>query len=488
MSAFVVKMKACTTRCILPGFLIFIFVIARVPFSRSTKFRLTFAPFPHPPLLLSSHLTRSRRTAPVAPISATKSGLDPMAKKAEIRARRFGARDKTRKLAAAAVVPPPGDGGASAALTPGAGAGGDAPAAQSLEALTRRAEAVAEDLERTDAGLVELELEEAEEGGGEENGAITADPLDMFMSENRNKERQQAVLRLTAKRDSLREEQARLKLMVEAARPSMPSLKKTPAPPAAEGTSVTKKHTASGSKGGVPSPDSGAEIADGSRSAAGDAKRKNGSGSQAPEEQKGAKEEEEEEEEKSPSPPVPVSSMPAPAVIPHRSGAKTDRGAQEAARGERAEGEEGKEGKEGKPDPTPQKEFAKISGAKRRGTPVGGPMLPPSPSKRQQRNQETPGTERSPASGGGASGGSGAPESPSEPKVMRTVKGPAAMPPPSGWKPSTAGAGSSASTGKKTVASKKVARKDVLEGGDVDWVPPKDALQKMKALNEKFGY
>ncbi|CAM9379731.1 unnamed protein product, partial [Laminaria digitata] len=51
------------------------------------------------------------------------------------------------------------------------------------------------------------------------------------MAGNRKNERRQAVLRLTAQRDSLREERTLLEAMVEAARPSMPSLKKPAAAP-----------------------------------------------------------------------------------------------------------------------------------------------------------------------------------------------------------------------------------------------------------------
>ncbi|CAM9250797.1 unnamed protein product [Scytosiphon promiscuus] len=436
------------------------------------------------------------RTAPVVPVSSGKSGLDPASKKAEIRARRFGARDKTKKLAAAGATPSADSGPAvaSGAGTGGSGVGGDAPVAQSLEALTRRAEAVAEDLERTHTGLVELEAEEAEEagleGGGGGTSGATADPLDMFMSENRKKERQQAVLRLTAKRESLQEEQARLKLMVEAARPSMPSLKKIPATTAPAGASVSKEHTAPATKPEVSPSQSGSATANGSDSAACGAKGGSGNGPKA-----AGQEEKEKGDETLPSPPTPVSTMPAPAVIPRPSAATEGRDAQVAARGE---GAGAQAGVEGKPDHSPsQKETENISGVKRRGTPVGTPMLPPPPSKRPQRNQESLAPMRPPASGGGVGDGgdgSGAAASAGESNVKRTVKGPTAMPPPSGWKPSAAG---SASTGKKTAASrggsgagarKKVAGKDVLEGGDVDWVPPKDALKKMAALNEKFGY
>lgn len=421
--------------------------------------------------------------------------MDPASKKAEIRARRFGVRDKTKKLAAAAATPS-GDSGPTAALaTVGSVVSGDAPAAQSLEALTRRAEAVVEDLERTNAGLVELEAEEAEEAlleGGGGDGATTADPLDMFMTENRKKERQQAVLRLTAKRESLREEQARLKLMVEAAKPSMPSLKKTPAQTADAGS--LKKDVVSGSKTGDLSSETGPAIIHGSGCAAGGGKSGRGSGPKAPEERRGEKKEEEEEEEeanedKLPSSPVPAVSMPAPGVIPRRSAATKGQDVHEAVQ---------REVKQGHPDdPTAQKQPEKVSGAKRRGTPVGASMLPPPPSKRPERNQESLSTKRSPVSGGDTSGdGNSAAVPPSEPKVKRFVKGPSAMPPPSGWKPSSTAASGSVPTGKvvgsrgvaAAGAGTKAAGKDVLEGGDVDWVPPKDAKKKMAALNEKFGY
>ncbi|CAN0371863.1 unnamed protein product, partial [Ectocarpus sp. 13 AM-2016] len=204
-------------------------------------------------------------TAPVVPTLSGTSKSDLASKKAEIKARRFGARDKTKKLSA---VTPPADDTTAAERKRGDGPGQNEAAAQSLEALTRRGEAVVGDLERTQAGLAELEAEEAGEAALAEYGGVAADPLDMFMTENRRKERQQAILRLTAKRESLREEQARLKVMVEAARPSMPSLKKSPAPAAATAAVAATKEetvpvpeTATGGSGSSSS-DQAAEIDD----------------------------------------------------------------------------------------------------------------------------------------------------------------------------------------------------------------------------------
>ncbi|CAM9379654.1 unnamed protein product, partial [Laminaria digitata] len=105
------------------------------------------------------------RTAPMAPARTPEGGA--MSKKEEIRARRFGARDKTKKLALAPTKNgAAGTGAAAAAVAAGgrgklaevsSGGDGDKTVAQSLEALTRRADAVAQDLEKTESGLVELE-------------------------------------------------------------------------------------------------------------------------------------------------------------------------------------------------------------------------------------------------------------------------------------------------------------------------------------------
>lgn len=465
------------------------------------------------------------------------SGSDPASKKAEIRARRFGARDKAKKLSA---VIPPGGGAAAAAARVGSegsggGGAGEEPVAQSLQALTRRGEAVVEDLEKTQAGLAELELEEAEEageaalaegggdGGSSSSSSVVADPLDMFMSENRKKERQQAMLRLTAKRDALLEEQARLKVMTEAARPSMPSLKTSA--PAATATATAAAAEAAGadastkdgaeSNGAVgvvssspldrgtdakPDPTAGRKEGTGStavsdrrqvsKSGGGDVKIKAIEG----EEKEEGKEEGKEERLPPPDPVSPSSPMPV-AVNPRRSPA----GSQREACAQSGGGESDKIGAP-KPNPTEIEAGKKVSGAKRRGTPVGASMLPPPPAKRpQQRRDETVAPAAAPAGEGSVRvGRGGSLPSPSRPTAKRKIKGPAAMPSPLG-KPSALSAGTVASSEGKTAGRStrgaaggegagKATGKDVLEGGDVDWVPPKNALEKMAALNRKFGY
>lgn len=429
------------------------------------------------------------RTAPVVPASARASGSDPASKKAEVRARRFGARDKKSKMAA--VAPGGGGGGAAAAAaasggleTAGGRGGGDEPVAQSLEALTRRAEAVAEDLERTQAGLVELEAEEAEEAGeaaladGGEGGSPAADPLDMFMSENRKKERQQAVSRLTAQRGALLEEQARLKVMVEAARPSMPSLKGSVPAKAADPGARAHAGVAEekGKEEEKAEADDKSDTIDPLPVATGAAREITAKADQGNDRL--------EKEDSSPPPPAPAT-MAAPARPRRAAGPPPGEGMQGEGRGERG----GTNGNGGMPAPTGNEE-KKAPAAKRRGTPVGAAMLPPPPAKRPQRSakRETNVTPAPPRGGGG--GGPSALTS--EPKAKRTVKGPAAMPPPSNKNnPSVVTAGVAPSTAKFAKRSRgpaEVAGKDVLEGGDVDWVPPKDALEKMAALNQKFGY
>ncbi|CBN74145.1 conserved unknown protein [Ectocarpus siliculosus] len=433
------------------------------------------------------------RTAPVVPTSSGTSKSDLASKKAEIKARRFGARDKTKKLSA---VTPPADDTAAAERKRGVGPGQNEAAAQSLEALTRRGEAVVEDLERTQAGLAELEAEEAGEAALAEDGGVAADPLDMFMTENRRKERQQAIVRLTAKREALREEQALLKVMVEAARPSMPTLKKSPAPAAATASvAATKEETVpvpeTTTRGsGSSSSDQAAEPDDrkDTRAAAVDREHMPGGGGygEAMPGSTGSGSHEkygDEVEKTAPSRAVlapeaasTLGSMPSPVAPPCRSNAipearKSPAGTVASA-GTRERGVEKGQAETRHPG---VKEGKEASGTKKRGTPVGTSMLPPPPSKRQQRRAEN--------SKAGLAGEND--DDPVEPKAKRTVKGPA-MPPPLG-KPSKVGGGVSVPTAVARVGE-KVAGKEALEGGDVDWVPPKDALEKMAALNRKFGY
>ncbi|CAN0403510.1 unnamed protein product [Ectocarpus sp. 8 AP-2014] len=319
----------------------------------------------------------------------------------------------------------------------------------------------------------------------------------MFMTENRRKERQQAIVRMTAKRESLREEQALLKVMVEAARPSMPTLKKSPAPAAATASvaatkeeTVPVRETTTRGSGGSSSSDQAPEPDDrnDTRAAAvdrehmpgggGDGEALPGSTGSGSHEKYG-----DEVEKTAPSRAVPApeaastrGSMPSPVAPPCRSNAipearKSPAGTVASA-GTRERGVEKGQAETRHPG---VKEGKEASSTKKRGTPVGTSMLPPPPSKRQQRRAEN--------SKAGLAGEND--DGPVEPKAKRTVKGPA-MPPPLG-KPSKVGGGVSVPTAVAR-AGEKVAGKEALEGGDVDWVPPKDALEKMAALNRKFGY
>ncbi|CAM9220029.1 unnamed protein product [Ectocarpus sp. 4 AP-2014] len=320
----------------------------------------------------------------------------------------------------------------------------------------------------------------------------------MFMTENRRKERQQAIVRLTTKRESLREEQALLKVMVEAARPSMPSLKKSLAPAAPTASVAATKEetvpvpeTATGGSGSSPSdqaaePDDRKDI----RAAAvgrehmpgggGDGEAMPGSAGSGSHEKYG-------DEVVSRVVPAPEAastrgSMPSPVAPPCRSNAITE--ARKSPAGTVASAGTRERGvKKGQAETRHPgvKEGKEASGTKKRGTPVGTSMLPPLPSKRQRRREENSKADIAGEKDGG----------PVEPKAKRTVKGPA-MPPPLG-KPSKVGGGVSvptpvASAGDAPRGTGKVARQEALEGGDVDWVPPKDALEKMAALNRKFGY
>lgn len=469
------------------------------------------------------------RTAPVVPASARALEGGAISKKAEIRARRFGARDKTKKLVSpSAVQGAPTS--STAAVTGRGGAGsvppfsmnGDGSAAQSLDALTRRAEAVGEDLARTESSLVELEVEEAEEaeeeltggGGGSAVIATAVDPLDMFMSSNRKKERQQAILRLTTQRDSLRAERTSLKAMVEAARPAMPSLKaRTSAPRVAAPEGPKGEDTsASDSSGGASpaverhnSPEH--RTADTVTSSGG--KSSVGAGRDLLSEKgdagagKG--------QAKDMLPPVPASiEASSKASDPLERAAVTPTTMPKLAKTFLRENDGtngGSVDEVNSIDKPPQEEMRKSSGVKRRGTPVGAAMLPPPPAKRLQQigtvsppaNVERKDTAGDPSASSGSSGSF---------VTKPVMKGPAAMPPPT-RNPSSSAEVADMSDGKgRDVSSavavgkdkqdrkssrgkdvKQAAGKGALEGGDADWVPPKgQAGDGRTALNLKFGY
>ena len=490
------------------------------------------------------------RTAPVVPSSARTPEGGALCKKEEIRARRFGARDKSKKLtlapttaaavstAAVAAAAAGGRGKLGGGGSPEGGGGGET-VAQSLEALTRRADAVAQDLERVESGLVELEVEEAEEAGEAGTGGeeVAADPLDMFMASNRKNEREQAVLRLSAQRDSLREERTLLKAMVEAARPSMPSLKPASGKPVAAGKDAAAAVVSGESRGS--SPPGGALAAGEALAAAGVAVSSKSSNGEKEEKEKeepnmrisrhssgwgdardiasggnsgsggggggsrrsdSKKESDVEAEVNVPSVSTPLA---APAALPRRPGDKAaaipaDRTAV-ISRGDSAGGRDGGNGgsgldtdvnvgsdnKEGAPpSPAPQEVKSGNATTKKRGTPVGPSMLHPPPAKRPQpkRNTSTAADKKD--------------DSPASSNGKRAVRGPAAMPPPPVASVSagrvTAGAAGSKEPRKEGLGAKgggKVAGKGVLEGGDADWVPPKgQAGDGRTALNLKFGY
>lgn len=436
------------------------------------------------------------RTAPVVPASARSSKGGVVSRKAEVRARRFGARDKTQKMLSLPMEGATKAAGASGrsgmgTIDSGRDDGDESSAAQSLEALTRRAEVVAEDLERTEGGLVELEAEEAEVAGEAEAEVRAADPLDVFMFSNRQNEREQAMLRLTAQRDSLRAEQARLKAMVEAARPSMPSLK-----PALAAVGVAKDRTELDLPGSALSSlqqDKAAEVPavaaaktgqDGDTADAGVSKSAEETTGGDGESTAGEAPGDGLEERPKPS----LAPATAPAALPGSSAVVTGRklpAAPHSGAGRR--GGNGGVDKEGEMESSQTE--VKSSGLKRTGTPVGAAMPPPPPAKRPQIREET--------SALSADKGTGS--------AKRGVKGPASMPPALGTPsanvdtPTSSGragaaGGSKAGRTPDTIRENeggvgKIAGKGVLEGGDADWVPPKgQAGDGRTALNAKFGY
>lgn len=479
------------------------------------------------------------------PASSRNSEGGAISKKAEIRARRFGARDKTKKMIATAAAggfgsaaAGEGRGGTTAAVS-GGGDGDNGSAAQSFETLTRRVEVVAEDLERTEGILVELEMEEAEEETEEKAGedeAVAVDPLDMFMATNRKNERQQAMLRLTTQRESLREEQVRLKAMVKAARPSLPSLNPTAAAPGAPATmkkgvevgvsgvsppllSSSDTEVAAALAATVPTADIVSE--DKGIVGTGMLKGRETCKTTTSGSSEGQSGRPEVKTIVSPPPAAASVSMAAPPpALPRRLSAVVTAAIEPTTAGGcgRAGDEETANDNQGNTaEPTARREEAKDSGGvKRRGTPVGAAMmLPPRPAKKRQHTRGTSASTRgdidnkevipdlSPL---GGSGGGGSTES-----VKPTIKGPSRMPPPSGKKIPAKNTGFAASPGRvataagggvkaaATTTAKKVDRgeggvkvaagKGVLEGGDADWVPPKgQAGDGRTVLNLKFGY
>lgn len=356
---------------------------------------------------------------------------------------------------------------------------------------------------------------------------MTADPLDAFMATNRKKARQQAAERLSTKRDALREEQARLKLMMEAARPSMPELKATAkaptAPPPTEASKcVTKYGIDSNVPGSTPQNTDEAASASASNSAPPDEQRspigmappavigtppgrRAGHGTEMG---RGVGTVSEPDERRpgsslTPRPARGGAMRPPPAAVAallsRPSAASLPR---PSASGERRKTEDGKVGETSvvssdengggdtrrgqhnsskEPLLPEQAVEGKSAGVKRRGTPVGGAeMQPPPPTKRPQQ-RENPSTIK------GAAGQEQQPV-PASTSTKRAVKGPAAMPPPVGKTPPGPGIKSAVGAGKSDGV--KVAGKGgVLEGGDADWVPPKgQAGDGRTALNLKFGY
>ncbi|CAM9537880.1 unnamed protein product, partial [Sphacelaria rigidula] len=457
------------------------------------------------------------RTAPVKASSARTTESGAVSKKEEIRARRFAPRDKTKKLlstadAGAAVTTP----GALRAGTDDGEEGGAGTAAQSFEALTRRNEAVADDLDRTEKGLAELEAEEAEEAlenmGSE--GETAADPLDAFMASNRQNARKQALERLSTKRDALRKEQSRLKFMMDAARPSMPELKapaSIPASPVEAGT-ATETNTRVIQEGVDPNVPGSTDQRGSNRPTGEQAHQMSFGKSTTPAKMAppaftgnpardaghdGGKDQEmrtmNEPDERRPgsgeipphagaramaSPPTAASfpgpsavSLPRPSAV-GEGGAKAPPSPAQAAKSGSSSNRDG---------------AASSTGVKRREISTAeGDMEPPPAAKRSPQWKTPLSTlKKTPSQ-----------EQPRDPGITtkRTVKGPAAMPPPS----VTASSATAANTtnvagmsegGGNGVKKGAAAAGALLEGGDADWVPPEgQSGDGRTALNLKFGY
>lgn len=414
------------------------------------------------------------RTAPLGSASSRRTPGGALSKKAEVRARRFARKDRNAKNLA--VVPRVDVGSSSAISREGdGGAFSSGEDAQSLEVLKQRAETVVLDLERTEVGLAELEAEEAEE---EEEGG--ADPLDQFMASNRRNERYQARTRLSAQRDSLTAEKERLGVMIEAATPSMPTLKPVATAPLNESaesivpekslplTDRAEPMLASGEvKGEEPVTHNGSASAFGGGD---DGSRSEGGNNDYPSEQPCDS-----------SLALSATTLQASVCRSPVSGkTAVDGGEQKILRDSEGDGA-GLEQSSG--------------GKKRRRISVEGAMLPPPPPvKRSERTGNDDAALKEEGDFRQQSDGATA---------RRTVKGPVAMPPLS-VKPPRSSAGGIVRRempaehvkehGGKRVDSgvakaSNVEDKVMLEGGDADWVPPKGQVGDGRtALNAKFGY
>ena len=426
-----------------------------------------------------------------------------------MRARRFAPKDKTKKMV---VVGGARAGGGLGAEVSAGGAisffsseGDDGTAAQSLEALKRLAEVVAGDLERTDAGLAELQAEEIEEEqnaktpeGGQDAVAAAADPLDRFMASNRRSERQQAMTRLSARRDALQKEKERLRVMVEAATPSMPTLK-------AVVTSVDESTRAI-----VPevSPVTheeakGEETRDDMALAGGNGDDDNSHSGSLRNNGPEASRDDPASGRPFRSPALASVTEPAATSRSPVSGAHT---ADVVFREKPTTLSSGSnvEGCEQETVRNSQEALEQSSGAKkRRGTPVEGVMLPPPPPARRSKHA---GNENGVIEEGKKQALADLDKDGDVPR--RAVKGPAAMPPSSAKTSASAerarreapaelatGDKTSGEEGRKSAGETRGAEavvaseKAILEGGDADWVPPKgQAGDGRTALNAKFGY
>lgn len=362
------------------------------------------------------------------------------------------------------------------------------------------------------------------------------------MASNRQNARKQALERLSTKRDALRKEQSRLKLMMDAARPSMPELKapaSIPASPVEAGT-ATETNTRVIQEGVDPNVPGSTDQRGSNRPTGEQAHQMSFGKSTTPAKMAppaftgnpardaghdGGKDQEmrtmNEPDERRPgsgeipphagaramaSPPTAASfpgpsavSLPRPSAV-GEGGAKVDEvrnlSTVSSDRGIGGGDEGGGRRDEAPPSPAQAAKSgsssnrdgaASSTGVKRRETSTAeGDMEPPPAAKRSPQWKTPLSTlKKTPSQ-----------EQPRDPGITtkRTVKGPAAMPPPS----VTASSATAANTtnvagmskgGGNGVKKGAAAAGALLEGGDADWVPPEgQSGDGRTALNLKFGY
>lgn len=366
------------------------------------------------------------------------------------------------------------------------------------------------------------------------------------MATNRETARQQATERLSTKRDALREEQARVKLMMEAARPSMPELKATARAPTATDlplplappTETSGRTTKEGIDSNVPSstPQDTDKVAkvSASNSMRFDEQvspvgmppprvtgippgRKAGHGTGIG---KGVLTVHEPDERRpgSRSPPRPArGGATRPPPVPAAAGSFPQPSASLLPRPSTNDDKERRE--DGRVGESSAVSSDENGGG---GSSIGQPHKSKDPFKPEQAGEgsssssssssaiknvgvkrrgtpirgaemQPPPPAKRPQQRESLSTTEGAanreqPFVPISTSTKRAVKGPAAMPPPLG-KTLPAIRVENAAGASKGCGEKLAGKGDVLEGGDADWVPPKgQAGDGRTALNAKFGY